>query len=126
MMCACSTVDDLNGHLLTEYEQLRVNAAASQMPDKQHFEAVYINNAGHQFAGRRTDLAHQTYPRMATFSVRAEPANITLFDLATRQGKTAQGGGCAADKHCHSCIRQHALPTRCMSCSSASGVCAQQ
>jgi hypothetical protein len=124
MTHAFSTADDLNGHVLTEYEQLRVNAAASQMPDKQHFEAVYINNAGHQFAGRRTDLAHQTYLRMATFSVHAEPANITLFDLATRQGKTAQGGGWEADKHSHSCIRQHALP-RCMTCSSASGVCAQ-
>ncbi len=111
-MYACSTAatDDLNGCLLSEYEQLRVNAAAaSQMPsNKQRFEAIYINNAGHQFAGRRSDLSHQTrrtYSRMAIYRVDATPADITLFDLATRKGKTAQGGGAAqlTCMHYHSC-----------------------
>jgi hypothetical protein len=94
--CSTAAADDLNGCLLSEYEQLRVNAAASQMPsNKQRFEAIYINNAGHQFAGRHSDLSHQTYSRMAIYRVDATPADITLFDLATRQGKTAQGGGAA-------------------------------
>jgi hypothetical protein len=108
--CSTAAANDLNGCLLSEYEQLRVNAAASQMPsNKQRFEAICINNAGHQFAGRRSDLSHQTrrtYSRMAIYRVDATPADITLFDLlATRQGKTAQGGGAAqlTCMHYHSC-----------------------
>ncbi len=84
--------------MLSECEQLKVNAAASQLPVKQQLEAVYINNAGHQLAGRRTDLAYQTWAMMAIFRMRARPVHITMFNLATRQGKTAQGMGCAANK----------------------------
>ncbi len=90
--CSTSVADDLNGKLLSEPEQLKVNkTGASQLPDKQQLEAVYVNNAGHQLAGRRTDLAYQTWGRLAIWRERAEPEHITLFILATRQGKTAQG-----------------------------------
>jgi len=96
LSCSTAAADDLNGSVLSEYEQLRVNAAAAQLPVKQQLEAIYITNAGHQLAGRRTDLAYQTWARMAIFNMRASPVHITLFDLATRQGKTAQGTGYAA------------------------------
>ncbi len=90
--CSTSAADDLNGKLLSEAEQLKVNRiGASQLPVKQQLEAVYVNNAGHQLAGRRTDLAYQTWGRMAIWRARATPVHITLFNLATRQGKTAQG-----------------------------------
>jgi hypothetical protein len=97
--CSTSTADDLNGSMLSECEQLKVNTAASQLPVKQQLKAVYINNAGHQLAGRRTDLAYQTWAMMAIFRMRARPVHITMFNLATRQGKTAQGTGFAANKH---------------------------
>jgi hypothetical protein len=92
LACSVAVADDLNGHVLSELEQLQVNnTGASQLPDKQQLEAVYVNNAGHQLAARRTDLAYQTWGRMAIWQARARPVHITMFNLATRQGKTAQG-----------------------------------
>jgi hypothetical protein len=121
--CSISVADDLNGSLLSECEQLRVNKAATQLPLKQQqLEAIYINNAGHQLAGRRTDLAYHTWPRMAIFQTRAEPVPITMFNLATRQGKTAQGAAAAVGSHASQHIimpaTRHALltPPKCWHC----------
>lgn len=108
--CSIQKADDGRDQYLSEAEQLAVNIAARQLPvAKKQLVAILCNNAGHQMAGRCTDLAHQTWSRMLIELVPAKPGPIPLFDLVTRQGKTAQGEKPLCSATCLISCRRHAM-----------------